>query len=834
MYTQRPLAYAPTPYSYTPNTARSASINLDEEVKLASSSAERDLYESLAEIYSIIVTLDGLEKAYIKDVVTEAEYTETCTRLLKQYKSSLGDDTVARDFVDLETFKRTWGLECPRATERLRIGLPATVEQASHSGTSINKASVSTGATGGASGSLILAATENFITFLDALKLNMVSKDALHPLLSEVIQSVNKVTDADFENRGKIIQWLITLNQMRATEELGEEQARELSFDIESAYQGFKLLDLPQIYTKPSGTELLKTLALLTIKPRTFGSTADEPVKGRVVESTGLTRYLTSIIASPLSWLETDQLREAIWDAASARLSERSGRTAMPAMSRVFSVPTSSGEEYTLTLHEPSLTADNLGMKTWVSSYLLSRRLNTILEATPRLVPSSTTPPTSNPAHTLRALELGAGTGLVGLSFAALQGKNAKIHLTDLPEIVPNLSHNAALNVELLNRTEATVTTGVLDWFVTPNPPPTAEEQYDFVLAADPLYSPEHPRLLTDTIAVWLSRGLDARVVLEMPLRDAYLPQVQDLRDRMAKIGLAVIEDGEETGYDDWETADGGAVAMVIGLLTITSIPTVTGIALGCSEQRKQNNREDDERRMAKFYTDIECLEDVEEADEIDGMRMVLRDNKAYIDHPDPKKRKVPAHAGSAFYINYPEPDHMKDLKRGLGLVSSIQDDPPMLNWLYADTETHEVKYGNRTQSCEHAPAPWDWTEEERTIILEKNRGFYAVREKDGCWAVYLDRDGDELQRVLKKRKMRRAVTVYIRLKRKRKEAEEGAAGGGGQGEAEGEGKEEEKEKKSGEKTKDEENKVEGEKKDEGEGENNDKSENKEGEGSGS
>lgn len=97
-----------------------------------------------------------------------------------------------------------------------------------------------TGPPGGASGSLILTATENFITFLDALKLNMVSKDALHPLLSEVIQSVNKVTDADFENRGKIIQWLITLNQMRATEELGEEQARELSFDIESAYQGFK------------------------------------------------------------------------------------------------------------------------------------------------------------------------------------------------------------------------------------------------------------------------------------------------------------------------------------------------------------------------------------------------------------------------------------------------------------------------------------------------------------------------------------------------------------------------------------------------------------------
>ncbi|CAI7666747.1 unnamed protein product [Penicillium pancosmium] len=238
MYSQRPLSYAPTPYSYTPNPARSASINLDEEVKLVSSSGERDLYESLAEIYSIIVTLDGLEKAYIKDVVTETEYTETCTRLLKQYKSSLGDESVSQSFVDLETFKRSWGLECPRATERLRIGLPATVEQASHNAPAANNSTA--GGAPGASGSLILAATENFITFLDALKLNMVSKDALHPLLSEVIQSVNKVTDGEFQDRGKIIQWLIALNQMRATEELSEEQARELAFDIEQAYQGFK------------------------------------------------------------------------------------------------------------------------------------------------------------------------------------------------------------------------------------------------------------------------------------------------------------------------------------------------------------------------------------------------------------------------------------------------------------------------------------------------------------------------------------------------------------------------------------------------------------------
>lgn len=96
------------------------------------------------------------------------------------------------------------------------------------------------GAANNTSGVLILEATQEFITFLDAVKLGLLSKDQLHPLLSDVIQSVNKVTDKDFDHRGKIVQWLITLNQMKATDELSEDQARELELDIQQAYQGFR------------------------------------------------------------------------------------------------------------------------------------------------------------------------------------------------------------------------------------------------------------------------------------------------------------------------------------------------------------------------------------------------------------------------------------------------------------------------------------------------------------------------------------------------------------------------------------------------------------------
>ncbi|KAG5945508.1 hypothetical protein E4U15_005180 [Claviceps sp. LM218 group G6] len=228
--------YAPTPHSYVPNSTFAATINLDEEVKLTETREERDLQESLAELFSIIVTLDELEKAFLKDAIPENEYAEICERSLRQYKALLADDTIAREFEGLEEFKAKWDLQAPRATERLRVGMPSTTMTASSSAPSQQAPSASNNP----SGVLILEATQEFITFLDAVKLGMLSKDQLHPLLSDVIQSVNRVTDKDFESRGKIVQWLITLNQMRASDELSEQQARELELDIQQAYQGFR------------------------------------------------------------------------------------------------------------------------------------------------------------------------------------------------------------------------------------------------------------------------------------------------------------------------------------------------------------------------------------------------------------------------------------------------------------------------------------------------------------------------------------------------------------------------------------------------------------------
>jgi len=120
-----------------------------------------------------------------------------------------------------------------------------------------------------------------------------------------------------------------------------------------------------------------------------------------------------------------------------------------------------------------------------------------------------------------------------------------------------------------------------------------------------------------------------------------------------------------------------------------------------------------------------------------------LRDNKVYLDHPDPSLRKTTAYTALAFYIGYPG-DKDDKRKRGDGLVTSVRDDPPLLNWIYVDKDTLELKHGNRSQSIENIVGHWDWIKDEKTIIFEGEEPFVAVKEEPGVWAVYCDcyRDG--------------------------------------------------------------------------------------------
>lgn len=86
-----------------------------------------------------------------------------------------------------------------------------------------------------------------------------------------------------------------------------------------------------------------------------------------------------------------------------------------------------------------------------------------------------------------------------------------------------------------------------------------------------------------------------------------------------------------------------------------------------------------------------------------------------------------------------------------MGLVSQVQDHPPLLNWIYIDTKTMELKYGNRSTSIEHNVGPWDWTEDEEQLVFDDMEAayinaFYAVERLSGEWQLFFDMNGNELQ----------------------------------------------------------------------------------------
>jgi hypothetical protein len=120
-------------------------------------------------------------------------------------------------------------------------------------------------------------------------------------------------------------------------------------------------------------------------------------------------------------------------------------------------------DEVSLSIYEPALTGDNLGFKTWASSYMLSKRLKLIGEHHNIEEPKKDT---VGDLDTWCAMELGSGTGLVGLAAAALW--RCYVTLTDLPEIMQNLIKNVNNNLQMIDERGGWATTMTLDW---ENPP---------------------------------------------------------------------------------------------------------------------------------------------------------------------------------------------------------------------------------------------------------------------------------------------------------------------------------------------------------------------------
>jgi ESCRT-I complex subunit VPS28 len=189
---------------------------------------DRNRLQSLADFYAIIRATESIEAAFARDDITPSAYSEACTRLISQFKATESALVQGGIIENADKFFKEYTVDCPRATERLlRVGVPATVVHATHDDRSDTV--------------VVAQTTQAFITAMDALKLDQRAVDQVQPLISDITSSLNRVQGipAEFHGLVKVRLWLMKLNQMRAVDEIAEEEARQLLFDLESSYTAF-------------------------------------------------------------------------------------------------------------------------------------------------------------------------------------------------------------------------------------------------------------------------------------------------------------------------------------------------------------------------------------------------------------------------------------------------------------------------------------------------------------------------------------------------------------------------------------------------------------------
>lgn len=224
---------------------------------------------------------------------------------------------------------------------------------------------------------------------------------------------------------------------------------------------------------------------------------------------------------------------------------------------KTYKISRSDDESVSIVIAEAPCEAENLCLTIWTSSFMLSNLLYKLNIERSQLKPQD--------ESKYSVLELGAGVGLSGISAAVVWGTRSL--LTDLPTIVPGSQVNANYNAELVRANGGHVACGTLDWkhpdtitMYSPNGEGKRtikvddETAFPVILAADTMYTDEHPRLLTETILTCLKRSSTSRAIIIHPLRIAYIEHTREFWGRMEEGGLVAAEEGrEEIDLKEWD-----------------------------------------------------------------------------------------------------------------------------------------------------------------------------------------------------------------------------------------------------------------------------------------
>lgn len=179
-------------------------------------------------------------------------------------------------------------------------------------------------------------------------------------------------------------------------------------------------------------------------------------------------------------------------------------------------------------------------------------------------------------------------------------------------------------------------------------------------------------------------------------------------------------------------------------LLALSTAPAIIGTQEAVNNSQRKQRREEHRARRSNLI--VSCVKSSSRSAELNNKAVILTNNKLYvntgvfadIEEGFEKGAKKP-HAFTGYFLPYPDTNYE-------GLVSTISDEAPILNWIYVDKETYEVKYGVRELAQPNLTGPFDATRQDRRLSFDGWEGFVAVEEYENIWALYFDFDDSGLR----------------------------------------------------------------------------------------
>nr|AAP06449.1 similar to NM_016208 VPS28 protein in Homo sapiens [Schistosoma japonicum] len=166
---------------------------------------------------------NAYKKHILKIMWNQQSIHAACSKLLVQYEAAF-KQVQGDEFSTVEDFMRKYKMDCPAALERIKEGRPITIKDNKQN---INKCIADT--------------VSLFITVMDKLRLEIRAVDEIHPDLRELYETLCRLSilPPDFEGKDRVKVWLDKMDQMKASDELSDTEARQMLFDLESSYNAF-------------------------------------------------------------------------------------------------------------------------------------------------------------------------------------------------------------------------------------------------------------------------------------------------------------------------------------------------------------------------------------------------------------------------------------------------------------------------------------------------------------------------------------------------------------------------------------------------------------------